>query len=363
MGHRVGPQPHPAWPFPRAGLVACLLVILTGAALFALAERHRPSPVPETPPPLPRLLSQTGLYLDGDTDRVDPKNLPYSPQYTLWTDGAKKRRWVHIPDGERIDASNPDRWEVPPGTRFYKEFTFGRRSETRLIEKLADGTFRYATYVWNATGTDAVLAPEGGVRGIAEVARGVRHDAPSVADCKACHEGRTGGILGFGALALSPERDPNAPHAEPKDAAGLDLPGLARRGLLEGFPAELLARPPRIEAQSAEERAALGYLFANCAHCHNADGPLASVGLDFDVLVREGGKGRARASAYDRPSRIKLPGHEAAPRLALGHPENSSVLVRMKSRDPVTQMPPLGTRVADRAGIDLVERFVARASH
>jgi hypothetical protein len=34
----------------------------------------------------------------------------------------------------------------------------------------------------------------------------------------------------------------------------------------------------------------------------------------------------------------------------------------MKSRDPVAQMPPLGTRVVDQAGIDLVERFVARAS-
>jgi mono/diheme cytochrome c family protein len=300
--------------------------------------------------------------VDGDTKRIDPRNLPYSPQYTLWTDGAAKRRWIRIPEGERIDASNPDRWNVPVGTRFYKEFSFGRPSETRLIEKLPDGSFRFATYVWNREGTDAVLAPAEGVRGIAEVAPGVRHDAPSVSDCKSCHEGRTGAILAFGALALSPERDPNAAHAEPKGPADLDLPELARRGLIEGLPAELLRRPPRIQAKSAEERAALGYLYANCAGCHNADGPLAGVGLDFDVLVREGGKSRARSTAFDRPSHIKLPGHEAAPRIAPGNPENSTVLVRMKSREAVAQMPPLGTRVADQAGIDLVERFIARTS-
>lgn len=346
---------------PRAFFIAGLVAFVT-AALFALAEREKPSPPPAEPPPLPRLLSQTGLYLGGDTKKVDPKNLPYSPQYTLWTDGAAKRRWVRIPDGKRIDARNPDRWDIPPGTRFYKEFAFGRAAETRLIEKLPDGSFRYATYVWNTAGTDAVLAPEHGVRGIAEVAPGVRHDAPSLADCKACHEGRAGAILGFGALALSPERDPNAPHAEPKEPGSLDLPELARRGLIEGLPDELLARPPRIQAESPEERAALGYLYANCAGCHNADGPLRSVGLDFDVLVREGGKSRARATAYDRASRIQLPGHEADPRLAPGRPEHSTVLVRMKSRDPVAQMPPLGTRVVDQAGIDLVERFVARAS-
>lgn len=352
------PPRAPFWALGVAGLVALFV-----AGLFVLAERTRPNALPAAPPPLPRLLSQTGLYLDGDPKRgVDPKNLSYSPQYTLWTDGAAKRRWIRVPDGERIDASNPDRWSVPVGTRFYKEFAFGRPSETRLIEKLPDGSFRYATYVWNVEGTDAVLAPEQGVRGIAEVAPGVRHDAPSLADCKSCHEGRSGAILGFNALALSPLRDPNAPHAEPKEPASLDLPELARRGLIDGLPAELLARPPRIQAQSADERAALGYLFANCAHCHNADGPLASVGLDFDVLVRNGGKSGAGTTAYDQRSRIQLAGHENAPRIALGHPENSTVLVRMKSRDAVAQMPPLGTRVVDRAGIELVERFVARTS-
>ena len=49
--------------------------------------------------------------------------------------------------------------------RLWKEFSFGRRVETRLMERLADGTWRFAAYVWSADGSDARLAPERGIRG------------------------------------------------------------------------------------------------------------------------------------------------------------------------------------------------------
>src|SRR5262245_14466067 len=95
----------------RVVALAWVSVLLAfGVALGVANGRAASVSGPVPPPPLPRLLSETGLYLDGDTRTVDPKNLPYSPQYALWTDGATKRRWVRLPDGQRIDASNPDRW-------------------------------------------------------------------------------------------------------------------------------------------------------------------------------------------------------------------------------------------------------------
>ncbi len=57
--------------------------------------------------PLPALLSGTGLYRSGSTSEVAPQNWPYSPQYPLWSDGALKRRWISLPLGTTIDASNP----------------------------------------------------------------------------------------------------------------------------------------------------------------------------------------------------------------------------------------------------------------
>ena len=63
------------------------------------------------------------------------------------------------------DARDPDAWEFPPGTRFYKEFALGRRIETRMIERAGDGSWRFGTYVWNDEQTDAALvSAEGGSR-------------------------------------------------------------------------------------------------------------------------------------------------------------------------------------------------------
>src|SRR5690606_542158 len=107
--------------------------------------------------------------------------------------------------------SDPEHWVFPVGTRLWKEFAFERRIETRYLERHADGWIR-ATYVWNVDGTEAVLAPEHGVR----LTRpdGVPYDVPGRTDCRLCHDGGAGPVLGFSALQLSPDRDPLAPHAE-----------------------------------------------------------------------------------------------------------------------------------------------------
>ena len=55
-------------------------------------------------------LRETGLYATGL--QVRPDNLPFAPQYPLWSDGADKRRWIHLPPGTSIDASGPD-WRFP----------------------------------------------------------------------------------------------------------------------------------------------------------------------------------------------------------------------------------------------------------
>ena len=45
--------------------------------------------------------------------QIDPRNLAFSPQYPLWSDGAHKRRWISSAAGTAIDASRPDAWEFP----------------------------------------------------------------------------------------------------------------------------------------------------------------------------------------------------------------------------------------------------------
>jgi len=333
------------------------------AATWNTAETPRGTPVAMArsgAAPLPTRLSETGLYVAGSTTVIAPENAAFVPQYPLWSDGASKRRWIALPPGTQIDASSRDAWVFPIGTRFWKEFSFGERTETRYIERLADGSYRYATYVWDAQLGDALLAPEAGIRGARELASGVQHDIPSGSDCRSCHEGRRSPVLGFNALQLSPDRDPLAPHREELPPGALDLPELVRRELIVNLPAELLEHPPRIDAPSATARAAAGYLFGNCANCHNAEGPLAVVGLDFDQAVgAEGGHTRLATSVALRRSRFRLPGETASFRAVPAQPEHSSLWFRMQARDPQNQMPPLGTKQVDAAGLQLIAQWIS----
>jgi mono/diheme cytochrome c family protein len=309
----------------------------------------------------PERLRDTGLYADWESKTIDEDNLPFSPQYPLWTDGALKSRWMWIPRGAWIDASDPDLWTFPVGTRLWKEFRFARRAETRFIEHTQDG-WRYATYVWNDEESEALVAPERGIAQSVEIRDGVRHAIPSRTDCRACHEGSPARVLGVGALQLSPDRDPNAPHAEPRPPGGVDLRILAERGLVRGLPPGLIAVPPRIDAKTPTARAALGYLHGNCSSCHTAQGELASLALSlqYPLGLPPGDDPPAIRTALGRPSTFGgSESHGARERLCAGDPDRSVLVARMSSRHPVLQMPPLGSSLVDEEAVRLIRRWVA----
>lgn len=336
--------------------IVCLLGLLHSAAVVHGDELGPPATT------LPMHLSQTRLYVPGSTTEVRADNLPFSPQYPLWSDGATKRRWLHIPPGSFIDASQPDAWEFPRGTRLWKEFSQGRRIETRLIQRLQDGTWTYATYVWNEEGTDAQLAPAAGARALPVAGAPLgRYVIPSEPDCRACHEGATAPVLGASALQLSSDRDPLAPHAEPRRAGDADLHTLLARGWLRNLPTALHGRPPRIAASSPVARAALGYLHGNCGHCHNdaASSPPVDLRLSRSATSDEASDGELMRTLLGARPRYRVPGLPAsAPLIDAGHPETSVLTARMRSRDSRVQMPPIGTELVDNAALALLERWI-----
>lgn len=339
------------------GLSALFLV----ADLLCAAASDAAAAPPASPP---QTLRETGLYLPGTGLVVDPAHLAFSPQYPLWTDGAGKRRWLSLPPNTYIDASRPNAWEFPVGTRLWKEFSVGRAVETRYIEHLADGQWRYATYVWNETGTNATLAPADGVRGLpVEGAPSGRYNVPGEADCRACHEGAAVPVLGFSALQLSPDRDPLAPHADA--FSPIDLRELVARSLVRNLPPALTGAAPRITASSAVERAALGYLHGNCGHCHNSDDSAVPVDIRLaqDVSLGAESSEHVLSSLLDASSRFRAPGlpHDARV-VAPGRPEASTLLWRIRSTNPQTQMPPLGVRALDHKALALLERWIAERS-
>ena len=314
--------------------------------------------------PLPERLSGTGLFVAGSTTVVRPEILSFTPQYPLWSDGAVKRRWLYLPPGSTIDAAQPNAWQFPVGTRLWKEFSVGRRVETRYIERLDDGSWRYATYVWTEDGRDALLAPANGIAALVLSEAGTgRYVIPSELDCRACHEGAPVPVLGVSALQLSPDRDPLAPHAEPLRPDDVDLRGLVERGWLRNLPQPLLDEAPRIAAASPIERAALGYLHGNCGHCH-ADPAATTAAVPVGIVLAQdvlspAATAKVMRSLLDARSRFVPSGRTtAAPVVAPGDSSNSVLPLRMRSRNPQVQMPPLGTAIADPAGLALIERWI-----
>jgi hypothetical protein len=293
------------------------------------------------------LLSETGLFSDASALTVSGDARPFAPSYKLWSDAADKARWIALPAGAPIDSTDMDRWVLPIGTRVWKQFSLaGVRLETRLIERYGTGRddFWMGAFVWNEEQTEAELAELG-----QSDLLGTAHDAPAQEDCGACHNGEPGRVLGFSALQLA------------HDATGADgewtLRELVSDGRLSAPPEQADFHVPGDDVTAA----ALGYLHANCGHCHNSRGtswPDTQMVLRLFVgeAVPEDSElfrsvvGEALDYYRDTP---------LTTRVVPGEPDQSAVIGRMQVREPKQQMPPLATEEVDQVGIDAVSAWIS----
>jgi len=288
---------------------------------------------------LPQRLSETGLYADIATGELAGGVVAYTPRFELWSDGADKRRWILLPEGARIDSTDMDEWIFPDGTKIWKQFSVeAERVETRLLEKRGTGGDDWVavSYVWAPDERDAVAVPLGELD-----ARGTAHDVPAAGECAACHQGRRSFVLGFSAIQLS------------TDGAGdqIDLSDLVTQGRLTVAPATIPVVPG-----DPIEQAALGYLHANCSHCHNQTRPLRDgarcfdpdTDHDFTLAVDELG-----AVATTATYRTVVGTDAVKP----GDPDGSEVVRRMGDRG-LRGMPPLATTAVDTEATGLIRQWI-----
>jgi len=298
-------------------------------------------------------LSDAGLYTDIETKTLAPDLTEYGVHSVLWSDGADKRRFLRLPRGERLDTTDMDHWELPVGAQLFKEFRRdGVLLETRLIERVADtgaergereADFWMGSFVWNEDATEATLAENG-----APNVLGTEHDVPSADQCWQCHRGQPGGILGVGAVQLSHDRS---------DVAALEDFIDDRR--LSEAPAFADARPPG----NAVTAAALGYLHANCGHCHSDLG-IARIDTDMILQVSVDADVPEDTDVHRTTVGVGLQYWDPVDgefdyRVVPGAPERSGLLARMQKRDQFTAMPPFATEQVHDEGLDIVEAWIA----
>ena len=299
----------------------------------------------------PAALADTGLYCDAARFATAPGVEAFRPAYEGWSDGADKTRWIQLPAGTRIDTSDPDNWSFPIGTRLWKEFKYaGKRVETRFIARVGAGSddFVYAAYQWNADETAAELVPEVGAADVAPVASAPSaplHDIPGTGTCKYCHGALPAHVLGIGTVQSSHE------------PGGLSLAELVAADRLTAAPAAPYEVPG-----NAVEQAALGYLHANCGHCHNdTDTGVTAPRFVLRLLVSDDTP--AATQAYATAVNVLHTWLNAPPeagdyRVRGGDPGSSELYFRTGVRAPGLQMPPVGSELADERGHAILKQWI-----
>jgi hypothetical protein len=323
----------------------CVVAFLAAALLETTACAHLfygqcSEPSPARLSLEPARLSATGLFADLASESLAEGVVAYRPQFELWADGATKRRWVYLPAGARIDSSDADAWQFPQGTKFWKEFSRdGIRVETRLLHKVGPepGDWIGVSYVWSHNREDAFATQEE-----LENALGTSHDVPSAQNCMGCHGGTPGYVLGFGAIQLA--------HNAPGDE--MSLKRLVRENRL--------TKPPPLGLQvpgDARTQQALGYLHANCSHCHNQHRPPRAgprcfdPRTDFDLSLRVN-----QLSTLDRtPVYATAVGTVITP----GDADGSTLFQRFDSDSLFRpRMPALGTETINATTAQLLHRWI-----
>jgi hypothetical protein len=178
-------------------------------------------------------------------------------------------------------------------------------------------------------------------------ALGTDHDVPAQTACIQCHQGEPSAVLGVSAVQLS--------------RSGF-LDELARDGLLSVDP-ERRFPIPGTEIQTA----AIGYLNANCGHCHSAEGVADIMRLRF--LPTESDLPIEQTEIYKTTIRKKITDWKIHPddlqqRVVPGDPEHSGLLYRMLQRGPDLPgaddaMPPIATEHIHHEGVAAVEAWIA----
>lgn len=295
-------------------------------------------------------LECAGLYSDFATKTIAPTVHPYAPAVPLWSDGAEKQRWIELPAGQKIDATDPNEWVFPVGTKVFKQFSYGgRRVETRLFRKIAPNEWVHATYAWNATETatrlsygESVTTPAGAWL------------IPSPQDCDACHHGRSDRILGFEAVNLGLP-----------GASGYTLTRLVQEGLVTPAPANTTLVIG--DDGTGLDGPALSWLHVNCGvTCHNANEGATAYGagmrLRLDPRWLDGNAPTAIWDPIGTAIGVACTSGSVAgqPRIAPGDPSHS-VIVQLISQRGGLQMPPAPlSRVVDAPDVAAVQSWIAQ---
>ncbi len=315
-----------------------------------------------TGPPIPPLLSDTGVFTNLTTLEVAPGIVAYDINVPFWSDHAEKQRWFSVPNTNLdLTFAPTGNWSFPTGTVWIKHFeleiTNGvpesrRRLETRLLVANANGGYGI-TYRWHQPPTNAWLVAEAGedeVITLYDQNGGVSGtqlwNYPGRAECLVCHTPAGGFALGFNTAQLN--RDFDYAGSITNQLEALSLASYFSNAITNRHLLPALARADD-EAVSLEYRVR-SYLAANCAQCHQPAGLAQSL---WDARIQTPGPANG---IIDGPL-VNNFGDPANCVIAPGSVANSVLFHRIAELD-IYHMPPLSTAVVNTQAVALLAAWI-----
>jgi uncharacterized repeat protein (TIGR03806 family) len=355
--------------FPRSAvaefsfLAAFLCTILLLAWTMPSHAVSSDAILAETPP---KLLSEFGFFDDIRAQSPAAGVVPFQLATPLFSDGALKYRFVHVPDGEAAQYLDTEAFDFPEGTALIKTFAFPadyrepdkdiRLIETRVMLRHSDG-WSASAYLWNAEQTDAVLKIAGAKVNVATITAdgsplSFTYSVPNKNQCKACHA-FNGEIVPLGPKARNLNRELAYPSGTENQLAFW-----AAAGILAGAPApkDAPAVPDWHDASAPLALRARTWLDVNCAHCHRKEGPASNSGL----WLTFGETDPVKIGVMKRPVAAGKGSGDRQFDILPGDPDGSILPYRVESTEPGVMMPELGRHVADPEAVALLRAWIGQ---
>lgn len=289
--------------------------------------------------------------------------LPYEPISGLFTDYAKKSRYVWMPYEVQAEFNGDGNiMEFPVGTVLIKTFYYNdvlpgmnqQIIETRLMINKPEGWI-FADYIWNEAQTEAALDVNG-QGGFVEIdwlengdPKSVNYRIPATSECLTCHKN-------FGdAIPIGVKPQNLNSQFSYEDGTANQLEKWIDMGYLaDNLPADINTVVAWDDTSQSLELRVRSYMDINCASCHTDGGhcDYRPLRLAFEDSADEVNMG----VCVD--PQTPIPEFKNDKLITPGDADNSILFFRMVTTEEQYRMPLLGRTLAHDEGVEMVRQWI-----
>lgn len=293
--------------------------------------------------------------------------LPFQPASQLFTDYAKKKRFVWMPEDVSATYQSDDKvLNFPVGAVLIKNFYYENMLpgnskkiiETRLLIRKAEGWI-FADYVWNDEQTEATYDMDGSFLPIQWVQNGETKTAnyriPSGSECITCHG------LNESPLPLGPKPQALNFAISYSDGSQNQLEKMKDFGYISNeIPSGIVSLVDYNDTSKSLDLRARSYLDINCASCHRDGGysQLYPVRFNFTQTADYDALGFCKEPEININGMI--PEGEANHIIYKGDHTKSVIYYRMDAtlEDGPLMMPYIGRSIVHEEGVSLINNWI-----